>query len=128
MADRHAKKAGAVFTLKCHLVWCPKWRRKVLGGQMEARPRQLLAQVADKRGMTFHAMEIMPDHVHLFVESDPTLCAAEPDRPKTLAERVHAGDGCGLVLDRDVNAARNMLQVVQGPGTGLQPRSLRVAA
>ena len=42
-------------------------------------------------------------------------CGAEPDRPKTLGERVHGCDGCGLVLDRDVNAARNVLQLVQGP-------------
>ena len=55
-------------------------------------------------------------------------CGAEPDRPKTLADRVHGCDGCGLVLDRDVNAARNVLQLVQGPGTGLRPRSVRVAA
>ena len=77
MVGRYAKNAGAVFTLKYHLVWCPKYRRKVLAGQMEVRLRQLLAEVADERGMTFHAMEIMPDHVHLFVESDPTLCVAE---------------------------------------------------
>ena len=77
MADRYAKNAGAVFTLKYHLVWCPKYRRKVLTGQIGVRLRQLLAEVADEKGMTFHAMEIMPDHVHLFVESDPTLCVAE---------------------------------------------------
>ena len=77
MADRYARNAVAVFTLRYHLVWCPKYRRKVLTGRIEARLRQLLAEVAAERGMTFHAMEIMPDHVHLFVESDPTLCVAE---------------------------------------------------
>ncbi|MDE0211704.1 MAG: IS200/IS605 family transposase [Boseongicola sp.] len=77
MADRYARNAGAVFTLKHHLVWCPKCRRKVLTGQTEARLRQLFAEVADEKDMTFHAMEIMPDHVHLFVESDPTLYVAE---------------------------------------------------
>ena len=55
-------------------------------------------------------------------------CGREPGRPKTLRDRVHGCDGCGLVLDRDVNAARNVLQLVQGPGTGLRPRSVRVAA
>ena len=55
-------------------------------------------------------------------------CGAEPDRPKTLADRVHGCDVCGLVLDRDVNAARNVLQQLKGPGTGLRSRSVRVAA
>ena len=27
--------------------------------------------------MTIHTLEVMPDHVHLFVEADPTLCVAE---------------------------------------------------
>ncbi len=49
----------------------------MLAGQTGVRLRHLLAEVADEKGMTFHAMEIMPDHVHLFVESDPTLCVAE---------------------------------------------------
>ncbi len=55
-------------------------------------------------------------------------CGAEPDRPKTLADRVHGCDVCGLVLDRDVNDARNVLQQLKGPGTGLRSRSVRVAA
>jgi len=37
----------------------------------------LLAEVAEEHGMRIHAAEVMPDHVHLFVESDPTLCVAE---------------------------------------------------
>ncbi|MYK32105.1 MAG: transposase [Boseongicola sp. SB0670_bin_30] len=41
-------------------------------------------------------------------------CGADSDGPKTLGERVHGCDGCGLVLDRDVNAARNVLQLVRG--------------
>ena len=55
-------------------------------------------------------------------------CGAVPDRPKTLADRVHGCGVCGLVLDRDVNAARNVLQQLKGPGTGLRSRSVRVAA
>ncbi|MYK32928.1 MAG: transposase [Boseongicola sp. SB0670_bin_30] len=55
-------------------------------------------------------------------------CGRDPDRPKTVADRVYGRDGFGLVPDRDVNAARNVLQLVQRPGTGIRPRSVRVAA
>ena len=41
------------------------------------RLRQILTEDADEKGMTIRAMEIMPDHVHLFVESDPTLRVEE---------------------------------------------------
>ena len=77
MADRYAKNAGAVFSLKYHVVWCPKYRRSVLTPPVDARLKALLGEIADEHGMTIHAAEVMPDHVHLFVEADPTLCVAE---------------------------------------------------
>src|SRR4051795_7117187 len=75
--DRYARNAGAVFSLKFHVVWCPKYRRPVLTPPVEGRLKELLAEVAAERGMTLHATEVMPDHVHLFVEAGPTLCVAE---------------------------------------------------
>ncbi len=77
MIQRYAKNAGAVFTLKFHLVWCPKYRRPVLVGPVEKRLVQLLRQIAAELDATIHALEIMPDHVHLFLESDPTRSVAE---------------------------------------------------
>lgn len=77
MTDRYARNASAVFSLKYHLVWCPKYRREVLTGKIEARLRRLIIEKAAEIDMTIHAFEIMPDHVHLFVESDPTRCVAE---------------------------------------------------
>ena len=77
MEGRYAKNAGAVFSLKYHIVWCPKYRRPVLTAEVESRLRQLLAEKAAALGMTIHALEVMPDHVHLFVEADPTLSVAE---------------------------------------------------
>jgi len=75
--ERYAKNAGAVFSLKYHLVWCPKYRRPVLVKPVDHRLKAMLQQKADELQMTIHTLEVMPDHVHLFVESDPTLCVAE---------------------------------------------------
>lgn len=74
---RYAKNAGAVFSLKHHVVWCPKYRRPVLTPPVDGRLKELLGEVAAEHGMVLHATEVLPDHVHLFVESDPTLCVAE---------------------------------------------------
>jgi putative transposase len=74
---RYKTNAGAVFSLKYHLVWCPKYRRKVLGEAVETRLKELIAETAEEYGITVHTMEVMPDHVHLFVEADPTLSVAE---------------------------------------------------
>jgi putative transposase len=75
--SRYAKNAGAVFSLKYHLVWCPKYRRPVLVRPVDTRLKALLREVAGEHDMVIHTLEVMPDHVHLFVEADPTLCVAE---------------------------------------------------
>lgn len=78
MADpRYAKNAGAVFSLKYHIVWCPKYRRSVLVPPIDARLKDVLAEVATAHGMTIHALEVMPDHVHVFVEAGPTMHPTE---------------------------------------------------
>ena len=75
MGDRYAKNAAVVFSLKHHIV-CPKYPRSVLTHPIDARLKALFAAIAAEHGMTLHAVEVMPDHVQLFVASDPTLCVA----------------------------------------------------
>ena len=75
--ERYAKNAGAIFSLKVHLVWCPKYRRKVLVNGVDERLKTLLLEKSKERGFVIHAMEVMPDHVHLFLEHDPTYGVAE---------------------------------------------------
>lgn len=75
--ERYAKNAGAIFSLKVHLVWCPKYRRKVLVNGVDERLKTLLMEKSQERGFVIHAMEVMPDHVHLFLEHGPTYGVAE---------------------------------------------------
>ena len=89
MEARYAKNAGAVFSLKYHIVFCPKFRRPVLVDDIALRLRGLLSGKTAELEMIVHALEIMPDHVHLFVESDPTRCLAEiVNRLKSFTSRV----------------------------------------
>ena len=74
---RYSKNAGAVFSLKFHIVWCPKYRRSVLTPPVDARLKQLIGEVAENYGFVVHELEVMPDHVHIFVECDPTRSVAE---------------------------------------------------
>lgn len=73
---RYRTNAGAIFSLKYHVIWCPKYRRPVLVGDVAARLKTLLTEKAAEIGATVHALEVLPDHVHLFVESDPTRAPA----------------------------------------------------
>jgi putative transposase len=75
--DAHAKNARAVFSLKYDLVWFPKYRRPVLTDDVIARLVQIINDVATEIDAVIHVHEIMADHAHLFVESDPRWSVAE---------------------------------------------------
>jgi putative transposase len=73
----YARNAGAVFSLKYHLVFCPKYRKAVLIGPVAERLKALLAIKATEMHVTLHTLEVMPDHVHMFVASDPGVAPAK---------------------------------------------------
>src|ERR1700716_1613420 len=65
--------ANIAFQCAYHVVWCPKYRRKVIGGRMEQRLKEIIADVIAEKGAWLIELETMPDHVHLLVEVDPQL-------------------------------------------------------
>lgn len=62
---------NVVYSCKYHVVWCPKYRRKVLVGEIEKRLKELIITLASEIKADIIEMEIMPDHVHLLIEVDP---------------------------------------------------------
>ncbi len=60
-----------VYQCHYHVVFCPKYRRKVLTGAIAARLKVLAQEVVEKWGQEFVECEVMPDHVHLLVGCDP---------------------------------------------------------
>lgn len=71
--ERWTTSNKAVYNIGYHLIWCPKYRRKVLVGAVELRLKELLQEKAKELGLIIDTMEVMPDHVHLFVTSTPVL-------------------------------------------------------
>jgi putative transposase len=72
----YGRTAGAVHNIGLHLVWCPKYRRPVLGGRVADRLRSLIEAKCAERGWTVQALEVMPDHVHLVVRTGPNASPA----------------------------------------------------
>jgi putative transposase len=60
-----------VYNCHYHVVWCPKYRRKVLVNGIDVRLKVLLQETVEKWGQEFIEGEVMPDHVHLLVGCDP---------------------------------------------------------
>ena len=69
--ERWTTSSSAVYNIGYHLIWCPKYRRKVLVGSIEARLKVLLRQKARELGLSIQELEVMPDHVHIFVKARP---------------------------------------------------------
>ena len=62
---------GYVYSLQYHLVWCTKYRKKVLTYGIDLECRQMLEALADEYRFRITAMEVMPDHIHLLVDCRP---------------------------------------------------------
>ena len=54
-----------------HLVWCTKYRKKVLRDGIDTECREMLEEMAGEYKFTITAMEVMPDHIHLLVDCRP---------------------------------------------------------
>jgi putative transposase len=60
----------ATHSIGYHLIWCPKYRHPVLVGAVEIELKKILAQTYMAYDWELEALEIMPDHVHLFLQAD----------------------------------------------------------
>ncbi len=58
--------------LKVHLIWIPKYRKRVLTGQVAVRARDLLRQIAMEHELDVISGKIASDHVHMFIGYRPT--------------------------------------------------------
>ena len=76
----------SAYVINDHLVWIPRYPKKVLVGSVEARLKDLLAEIATPYGYERMAVEVtpalacgasVPDHVHLFVSAPPKFSPAE---------------------------------------------------
>ena len=70
--SRWTHSRTTVFNLGYHFIWCPKYRRKVLVGEIETRLKELLLAKGSEVGLEIVSLEVMPDHVHLFIKAPPT--------------------------------------------------------
>jgi len=71
--ERWKPGTNCIFNIGYHLIWCPKYRRSVLVGAVADRLKELMLQKADELGLDIVSLEIMPDHVHVFVKCRPTF-------------------------------------------------------
>ena len=69
--------AHAVYDLKYHFVWAPKYRKRILVDEVAQAAREILTQVAEAYDMEVDTLEVMEDHVHIFLSAPPRSSPAQ---------------------------------------------------
>ena len=62
---------------KYHIVFAPKFRRKVIYGQIKADVGNILSMLCKRKGIEIIEAECMPDHVHMFVRIPPKYSVSQ---------------------------------------------------
>ena len=68
---KYSVGAHTTHRLKYHLVWVPKYRKRVLRGPLARRLYELIRQCADMNQWTVEELNVQVDHVHLLIQSPP---------------------------------------------------------
>ena len=68
-----SKTVTATFNISYHIIWCPKYRRCVLIDGVDTRLKDVLSGIASENGWVIKGMEVMPDHVHVFIAANPAV-------------------------------------------------------
>ena len=67
----------AVYELKYHLVWIPKYRKKILGEEIREYLKEVFEKIAEEYEFEIDTIGIMQDHVHIFMGAPPRYSPAE---------------------------------------------------
>ena len=67
----------AVYDLKYHVVWIPKYRKDILDKEISDYLKATFNKIAEEYGFRIDTMEVMEDHVHIFVEVPPRYSPAQ---------------------------------------------------
>lgn len=77
MSQKYKSNKNIIYSCKYHVVWCPKYRRKILIHGVDVRLKEIILEVANEFKSEVIEMEVMPDHVHLLIAADPQFGIAK---------------------------------------------------
>lgn len=71
--SKYRSSSHTTYNISYHVVFNPKYRYRLLRGTSAAMLKELLLEKASNLGIAIQTMEVMPDHVHLFVVANPNM-------------------------------------------------------
>jgi putative transposase len=71
MEEKYIHESHGVHHILYHIIFCTKRRKKVLDGAIHDQLKQIIEQVVEENAWQIERLAIQPDHVHLFIQSNP---------------------------------------------------------
>ena len=65
------------YLIQYHIIWCPKFRYSILDNGIDNRLKSILESICKKFNYNIKALEVMPDHIHIFVDCPPTVAPCD---------------------------------------------------
>ncbi len=77
MDNGYHSKNHCKYLVQYHIIWCPKFRYSVLGADVDESLKEILHNICNKYGYIIKALEVMPDHIHIFVDCPHTVAPCD---------------------------------------------------
>lgn len=77
MDEQYHSASHCKYLIQYHIIWCPKFRFAVLKGNVESKLKEILQQICEKYHYQIKALEVMPDHIHIFVDCPQTVAPCD---------------------------------------------------
>ena len=81
MSEKKSHSAShCKYLIQYHIIWCPKFRFSVLKGNVEDTLKQTLQKICNDYNYHIKALEVMPDHIHIFIDVPQTVAPCDAAR------------------------------------------------
>lgn len=77
MSDQYHSAAHCKYLVQYHIIWCPKFIFSVLDSNAELKLKEILWQICNKYSYRIKALEVMPDHIHIFLDCPQTVAPCD---------------------------------------------------
>ena len=78
MNSQYHSAAHCKYLVQYHIIWCPKFRFSVLNNNnVELKLKEILQQICSKYSYGIKALEVMPDHIHIFLDCPQTVAPCD---------------------------------------------------
>lgn len=77
MDEQYHSASHCKYLIQYHIIWCPKFRFAVLKGDVESKLKEILQQICEKYHYQIKELEVMPDHIHIFVDCPQTVAPCD---------------------------------------------------